>query len=177
MKVNKAKVALAIFLVIIGLALWGVGTTLFTLTLVSIWIPIVVAFAFCAILYPILFKPFGKLAPYDSLPVKLFLYIFVIGSIGWFGFLGGNYFLGDRSDEHIEQGVITQKYSQTRQQHRRGRSNTEITTYYLRVDLPSGQNVRYPVSTSTYVKQKVGNKMDIKVRTGAFGLQIAQFVP
>lgn len=166
-----------IILILVVMAFLGTGIALQSNTLIDWWKPAALCFLPAALVG---FLMAGKLQWATTARSRLLNVaagIFISFSIIYGGFIAMNYVKSDASTSASFKTSVVGKYSEERYRvkrvarHRTTRGE-KYHVYCILVSLPEGKTKKVEVSPGEYIKIKRGQKIELKIEKGLFGIPV-----
>lgn len=180
MKHRVVRTVLLIVLALIWLGMAGLVVTLAGMTQIQWWLPTGLSFVVALVAVWPLRRVWSWITGTDkrwiNIPVGLVMLTVALSSI----FYAVNYFGADSSTAREEKAVISGKYSKERYRTRRtGRGRVtrgeKYYVYYLILRMEDGTRYDRQVSTGSYVKARVGDRVGYEVQHGMLGFDVIKF--
>lgn len=171
------KTTFRIILILVVLAFLGTGIALQSNTLIDWWKPAALCFLPAAVAG---FLMEGKLqwaTTAHSRLINVAAGIFISFSILYGCFIAMNYVKSDADTSESFKASVVGKYSEERYRvkrvarHRTTRGE-KYHVYCILVSLPDGKTKKVEVSPGEYIKIKKGQKLELKIEDGLFGIPV-----
>lgn len=177
MKKSTARTIIIVTIAILGLITAGAVFSLYQITIMPWWLPLLVGILFAGITYPILILRWNKITGNSSRGINTVFHIITMGILGATLFLAFNYFGADDNTLTPVQTTVNDKYRKAHQKRRRVGRNRYINdgywySYRLSLQLPDGNIKDIEVPHSEYRRTKIGTTKTIGMETGLFRFPI-----
>ncbi len=172
MKGKKSKVLTKVLfwlILLVALGLYGWSASIYSDTLMPVWIPVGVALAVAGITAPFYALSWRRIVPWDSRVLNVLWHCLVACSVGAFIVMGGNYY-GARDDtEYTETVVVVGRSQEKHDTYRRVGRNRHVksgtrTDYKISVMYPDSVVKKWPVSLTKYNRIRKGASFSVTMR-------------
>lgn len=168
-----------IILLILAVAMGGIGMAIAGMTLASPWIGAGIGLLLATMTFPAFLPVWRKITANGKIWVCAICQAAMIGSLGFMLTFGLNYWLADDSSlQTVDAHVIAkfqQEHRKTRRAGRRYVPTGEVWhSYHVTLELPDGRRKNREVKVSEYISLRTGSKMRIGVEKGLFGMDIVK---
>ncbi len=175
-KGNTGRITVTIILVMVTVASWAWGWVLYKSTMISLWIPGVIAFGAAAATL----LPFTDRWQWITQSANRLLngacHAGVTAGVAFFLFLGYNYYFADDATTETTTATVSGKHSEERTRYRRvGRRHVpreHYNVYIITLEMPDGTTLEKEVPAGHYAKTRRGSKREITMLDGALGFKI-----
>lgn len=166
---------------LIALAIAGAGAfmALRKQTFVSPEIVVTISLVLSSALSWLIARKDKTVVAIKNFPLRLAVWTILIASIFTGIFYTVNYCGADEGNQDMVAAVVVRKYYETRQRTRRVRKGRYVATgetyrvHYADIRLADGHLITVPLSGDKVCKVRNGQKLDVAVASGAFGIPVA----
>ncbi len=165
------------FLILMMISAYGAAIYLHERTLISWWIPLLVAVCFAAISGIAIWKSWRKLTDSGSFLLNYICHVVFSCGIFLVAIYGLNFCFSDKDTSETQQVTVESKYTKTR--HHQKRVSRRVYTqgspyyvYYFRLRFEDGREKDINVPRDRYNRTRHGSAIPVTTRTGLFGITI-----
>lgn len=146
-------------------------------TLMPLWIPIASAAVIAGVTALFYVDSLNCIVPGKSRMLNVLWHVFLMGAVGAFIVLGGNYYGAMKNTEYTDTVTVVNRFTETHDTYRRiGRhhrvKNGTRTDYKIIIMCPHDISRKRPVSIEKYNKVKVGDTYSVTMRRGLLGYPV-----
>lgn len=175
MKVLFVNIFRCLMLLLV-IALTGIGCYIYEKTLVAVWIPIGVGLVATIVTFP-LYKKWAWLTRVEHKGLNMLCHVVCVSVISCSLFLIGNYYTTDIASAKEVTVTVLEKLVKERKKSRRVGRHRYVPDgvrkeYYLKVVFDNGAIETLHVSTATYNKARKGKSKVLVLQKGYFGLPV-----
>ncbi|MDE6268653.1 MAG: hypothetical protein K2M04_06185 [Muribaculaceae bacterium] len=179
MSFKDSKFSTVLLIVVMGAAFMMLagGIALYHLTLTKWWIPVIPGAVAAIATLPAFYNKWDVLTGVSSNWVNMLCHVFVAGSVGYFLFLGVNFWCADAGTDVAEKAEVVEKFQKSHTRYRRVSRRTRVAdghyyTYHLMLRLEDGEEKEVSVPLKTYNRTRTGSMREIHVQKGALGMRV-----
>lgn len=166
-----------VIVAVVCLGLYTAGFVFYGKTIIVWWYPVAAAMAVACVTAPLFYDKWGIVTKSSGKWLNALCHMYIIGSIAYFAFLGGNYILADTTTGHKEHATVAAKQKKTHKKYRtvgrrRRIPNGTYDTFSLYLEFENGTKKEISVTRSTYNKSRTGSTRTLYMQKGLLGFPV-----
>jgi hypothetical protein len=173
---RKWSIGIFVTLMVISLVLAGLSMALYAKTIVSWWVPLLIALI-PSVTTPLYWRTWKRLTGFHAV-FNILAHIFATGSLFCSLVMGLNYLCADKASQHEVRAEITGKWQKKHTRYRHvGRRHHAIpqgsyNTYHIKLEFPDERTKEMSVSLSEYNRARTGRFRTLEVADGLFWMPV-----